>query len=322
VRGADRVLRDRLRLLFDVFSSRRQQGGYPPDTVPETLRTKVLLFCRDVFSNQWRDQPSYGDYTDEFWAEIHRSLQYLHGRAKLSSDPSADTAAADAVKFLMACPPKEFLDFIELIFRVECLFHVSGDENELVDAVNELFASEGAPYELTHFVKHEEDSGGPPPFHVGKVIRTIAHPKVVRVDEQVTFTHAVAPALTVLADPAHKSANLEFRDALEDYRKGAYGDCITKCGSAFESVMKVICQQKGWPYTPEDTTAGLLKTILSHTNLDGFFVQPLTLIATMRNRLSTAHGAGPGPRNVKRHVAEYAITSTAAAILLLIHEIS
>jgi hypothetical protein len=194
-------------------------------------------------------------------------MQYLHGVAKLSSDPLANTPAADAIKFLMNCPPEKFLDFIELIFRVECLFHVSGNDDELVDAVNELFRSEGAPYQLTHFVKHEEDASGPPPFRVGKVIRTIAYPKVVRVDEQVTFTHAVAPALAALADPVYKSANLEFRDALEDYRRGAYGDCLTKCGSAFESVMKVICQQKGWAYTPQDTAAGLLRTILSHTRL-------------------------------------------------------
>ncbi len=156
-----------------------------------------------------------------------------------------------------------------------------------MEAVNELFRSEGAPYLLTPFVKREENASGSPPFQMEKVIRTVAYPKVVRVDEQVTFTHAILPALAALADPAYNSANLEFRDALEDYRKGDYGDCLTKCGSAFERY---------------------------------FFEQPLVLIATLRNRLSKSHGAGPGSRNAKRHVAEYAINSTAAAILLLIHE--
>jgi hypothetical protein len=308
--------------MFDVFSRRNPKGQWQPDTVPEKLRNRVLLLCGDVFSSTWRDQSSRGgDYTAEFWDEIHRALQYVHGRPILSSNPRANTHADDAVRFLLTCEPQEFLDFVELIFRVDCLFHVVSDDGDLVEAVNELFRSEGAPYLLTPFVKREENASGSPPFQMGKVIRTVAYPKVVRVDEQVTFIHAILPALAALADPAYNSANIEFRDALEDFRKGDHGDCLTKCGSAFESVMKIICEKKGWPSTPQDTAAPLLKTILSNSSLDGFFEQPLLLIATLRNRLSKAHGAGPGTRNVKRHVAEYTVASTAAAILLLIHEV-
>lgn len=312
---------ERLKQMLDVFSRRRREGGYPPDTVPETLRNKTILLCRDVFGGNWRDEfVQSGDYTGEFWEDIHRALQYIHGKPRLWSQPTK-TLAEDAVLFLLNCQPKEFLDFVELIFRVECLFRVVRDRDDLVDAVNELLKSEGAPYQVTHFVTNEEDYTGPRPFPFGgKVIRTVAYPKVVRVDEEVTFTHAVVPALTALSDPAYNSANLEFRGALEDYRKGDYGDCLTKCGSAFESVMKVICQKKNWPYKPTDPASPLLKTILSKTSLDSFFEQPLILITTLRNRLSTAHGAGTGTRTVERHVAEYAVASTAAAVVLLIHE--
>jgi hypothetical protein len=306
------MLRERLKLMFDVFSKRRPKGIYLPDSAPETLRNKVLLLCRDVFGGSWRDRARRGDdYTAEFWAEIHQALQYVRGRPVLSSNPRANTQKDDAVHFLLTCEPQEFLDFVELIFKVDCLFHV----------ISELFRSEGAPYLLTSFVKREENASVSPFFPMGKVIHTVAYPKVVRVDEQVTSTHAILPVLAALADPAYNSANLEFRDALEDYRKGDHGDCLTKCGSAFESVMKVICEKKGWPFTPQDTAAPLLKTILSNSSLERFFEQPLILIATLRNRLSKAHGAGPGTRNVERHVAEYAINSTAAAILLLIHEV-
>jgi hypothetical protein len=317
------VLKDRLRLIFDVFSKRRREAKYPPDSVPEPLRNKILFLCRDIFSNRWREHVSRSDYTSQFWEEIHRSLQYLHGRPKLSPHPLPypyDTPAEDAIQFLLRCEPQEFLDFVELMFRVQCLFHVIADENELVDALNELFKSEGAPFQLTPIVKQEEDASGPPPFHHGRIIRTVAYPKVVWVEEEVTFTEAVAPILSVLADPAYRSANLEFRDALEEYRKGDYGDCLTKCGSAFESVMKVLCAKNGWPFAAQDTAAPLLRTILGNTSLDGFFEQPLILIATLRNRLSKAHGAGTATRQVERHVAQYAITSTAAAILLLVHE--
>ena len=90
--------------------------------------------------------------------------------------------------------------------------------------------------------------------------------------------------------------------------------------SAFESVMKVLCLEKAWPGGSNDTAATLLKTVVSRTNLDSFFERPLMLIATLRNRLSKAHGAGHQIRRVERHVVQYAMTSTAAAIVLLIHE--
>jgi hypothetical protein len=51
------------------------------------------------------------------------------------------------------------------------------------------------------------------------------------------------------------------------------------------------------------------------------FETPLLLIATLRNRISSAHGGGATPRQVERHIAQYAITATAAAIVLLVHEI-
>ncbi|MER3423140.1 MAG: hypothetical protein C4293_07820 [Nitrospiraceae bacterium] len=318
------MLKDWLRRIFDVFSRRYSGRAYEPNRVSETVRNKVLLLCRDVFSGLWREpRSSPGDYTQTFWEEIHKFLQYLHGRPKLSQAPEARTPCDDALHFLLHCESQEFLDFIELIFKVECLFHVILDENEMVEAVNEIFRSERAPYQATPMVKREEKAtGGHPPFSSGTVIRTVAFPKVVRAEEEVTFTEAISPVLSVLADQAYGAANIEFRDALEEYRKGDYGDCLVKCGSAFESVMKVLCQKNGWVY-PQDTAASLLKTVLARTNLDSFFEHPLILlilIATLRNRLSKAHGAGHQARHVKWHVAQYAITSTAAAILLLVHE--
>ena len=82
--------------------------------------------------------------------------------------------------------------------------------------------------------------------------------------------------------------------------------------------MKVICEQNGWPV---GKNAGkLLNTVLSKTNLPGFLKQPLIQIATIRNELGSAHGAGAQPRNVPNHIAQYTINATASAILLLVEE--
>jgi len=316
------MIKDRLKLILDVFSRRTAGRGYEPDRLPEKVRNRILMLCRDVFTGQWRQPWSQAEnHSQELWQEIHRSLQYVHGRPKLSNTPEGRTPWEDTLQFLLQCEPHEFLDFIELIFRAERLFHVVSDENELVDAINVVFRSEDTPYQVTPIVKQEERAtGGHGPFSSGTIIRTIAYPKVVRAEDEVTFSEALEPALSMLADTQFNVANIEFRDALEEYRRGDYGDCLTKCGSAFESVLKVLCQRNGVIIGEQDTAAPLLKALLSRTTLDSFFEQPLVLIATMRNRLSKAHGGGHQTRKVARHVAQYAITSTAAAIVLLVHE--
>ena len=84
--------------------------------------------------------------------------------------------------------------------------------------------------------------------------------------------------------------------------------------------MKIICDRKRWPYQETDAAAKLLKTILPRTTLDTFYEQPIMLIATIRNRYSSAHGAGTQQKAVSKHVAIYAINATASAILLIVDE--
>jgi uncharacterized membrane protein len=312
-------------LIWDVFSRRnvQREQRYKEDVISETLRNRIRLLFREVFSGNWTDgaYDSPGDHYVEFWEQMHNSLEHLYGRAKLSDAP-AQTRIEDATRFVAECRPAEFFDFLELTFKVDAIWRVLYDENYLVDAINDILRIENAPYQLTQIVKREEENPARVgPIQGGKLVRTVAWPRVVRVEEEVTFVEAVAPALSVLAGPDYEAANTEFRDALDEYRKGGYGDCLVKCGSAFESVLKVLCTQNAWKFDPKDTAAPLLKTVLSHTKLDSFFEQPLILIATLRNRLSTAHGGGATARSVERHVAQYTITSSAAAIVLLVHEV-
>jgi hypothetical protein len=180
----------------------------------------------------------------------------------------------------------------------------------IVKELNELFSSENLGYELTD--KVEEVVFEPVyeyPFfgQDREVIEVIAYPEIIRKDEQSIHATIIKPALTLLANPKFKTANQEYLDALEDYRKGDYGDCLTKCGSAFESVMKIICDSKGWNYMQTGTASVLISTILKNTNLDLFFDQPLLIIATLRNKLSKSHGAGTRPKSVSQNIAQYAL---------------
>jgi hypothetical protein len=306
------------RALFDVFSRRAPKPAGRRKPLTQTFRNRVFMLCRDRFTPGSAYAAAPGDYTQDLWMEVHRRFAYLLGRGRLSGSQGIHSPVEDVVRFLSECADEHFLDFIECIFQVECYFRVCPEENTMVDEINHLFLLEDLPYALTPFVRETrmENFLGQP----HEVRALVAFPKVILREEQVVHAEAIAPAIQLLADVGFSSANSEFLAALEDYRKGRYGDCLTKCGSAFESTMKLICTRRKWPYQQTDTAAALLRTIMTNSGMDGYFEQPLLLIATMRNRISSSHGAGAQPRTVPAHGARYVINATAAAILLLVEE--
>jgi hypothetical protein len=312
----------KLQHIFNVFSRRDKVIDPYVYAIPVTFRNKVIMLCRDIFSNrlsQWNGD----DYTSSFWDEVHQALRYRHGKFQLVEDTYPQSRSEDAIRFLLSCKDEEFLDFLEYIFKVKCLFHIHLDENQIVGQLNELFTADGIGYELTDMVKETvtEAASGPPFFgREMNTIKVVSYPTVIRKDNQFAHAGIVQPALQLLAEKKYKMADQEFIEALEDYRKKDYGDCLTKCCSAFESVMKVICHEKGWTYKQTDTANILVSTIISNTGLDSFFDQPLMIIATLRNRLSKSHGAGTHPKSVSQNLAQYALNATASAIILLVNE--
>ncbi|MEK7729497.1 MAG: abortive infection family protein [candidate division KSB1 bacterium] len=304
--------------IFDVYSRRNRRVAVFAYNAPITLRKKILLFCGEVFSNR-RNEAGSGDYIGEFWNEVHQMMLYRHGRFQLMEQGSPSNRTEDAIGFLLSCGDEEFLDFIEYMFQVRCLVHVTFNENALVAEINEILVSENVGYELTEMV-HEKAVE----FVMGRereVLKSLAYPKVIRKDDEVVHATVIKPALQLLADSKFKAANQEYLEALEDYKKGDYGDCLTKCCSSFESVMKILCDKKGWPYKQADTASTLISIVMKKAALDSYFEQPLMIIATLRNRLSKSHGAGIQPKMVSKSRARFALNSTASAITFLMDEV-
>jgi len=224
------------------------------------------------------------------------------------------TISEDLFAFLGECSSEEFLDFLELSFKVHHPPRASGGSAEVIAAVNEIFRIDGLPYYLTDYVTAEEE----PTVGPGRVIRTVAFPKIIVVDEEVVYEEAVAPALTALAAPHFAVPNTEFRDALEHYRRGRHNACLTSCGSALESVLKVICDRKGWAYNSNDTLSPLLEVAIPRLGLEPAFKEKFKLIGTIRNTLSSSHGGGKTQRTPERYLSQYMITATAGITVLLV----
>jgi hypothetical protein len=312
VHGIDRPTQVAMRFLesrFDVFSRRSAASSEPRAGITDTLRNRVILLCRDLIG------PT--GYAENFWEEIHQKLEYLHGTPVLVPRANPRHRADDVLHFLAQCDSQHFLDFIEYIFQVDSFWRVN-DKQGVVDKINLFLDTDDLPYFLTDYVEITEQ--GEWRGAVTTTVRVGAFPQVVLKEHRLTHAESVAPVLHLLTSPEYASANAEFLDALQDYRHRDYCDCLTKCGSAFESVMKVVCDKNKWPYKHTDIAATLIDTIVSRSGMEPFFTQPLMLIATLRNRLSKAHGAGTQAKTVSAAVAQFAVSATAAAILLIVGE--
>lgn len=109
-------------------------------------------------------------------------------------------------------------------------------------------------------------------------------------ESELVYAQAIKPVLELLRRPHFANANSEYLAALEDYRKMISRTASRKCGSALESVLKVICYCKGWKYDQKDTAGPLTKTFVAETKLETYFDPMLITTATVRNRLSESHG--------------------------------
>ena len=198
-----------MKWLFDVFSRRADTGGWEAVPVTETFRTRVVLLCRDSFL-----KPNIGDYAGEFWTEMHKRLEYLHGSSPLVPKAHPRNQAEDAVQFVSRCSSEHFLDFVEYIFQIDMFWRFTDSAAEMVESINNFFRLDDLPYHLTEFVQAERkdySSGYEQTF-----IETTAYPKVVLREHQLSHENVIAPALALLTRTEFVHANSEFLEALED----------------------------------------------------------------------------------------------------------
>jgi hypothetical protein len=296
--------------IFSVFSMREKAiKDTNATSLPMEFRNRVVMLLRDELKSNYV----------ECLSKLHKKLAYLHGKFQLNDLNNHSEAHVDALNFILTCKGEHFFDVIELIFNSDIL-GVSWPDNTMIPAINRFFQIDDLPFHLTSYVTEEFETY----FHgtPTTAIRITEYPQVIRKDSEVLHKSALEPALKILRGKEFSSANSEFLKALDDQRKGDFQDCLTKCGSAFESTMKVLCKKNAISYKETDTASMLIRSLLQNSQLDSFWEQPLMLIATLRNKLSSSHGAGTQSKNVSPQVAAYVVNATASAIVFLECEFS
>lgn len=222
---------------------------------------------------------------------------------------------------ILHCSHEQFLDFVEAVFRSGPFWKravnrlpdpLQDDESEndlwfqtLIHKVNEIFQEEGIRYEFT-------EQRGAIPY--------VAYSEAIPKGSEFQHQKVVKPALDLLSDRRFRVANDEMLDAHRKLRRGDLDDAVTSCCSAFESVLKTVCDLKGWTYDPDkDTLRALVKICKDHGLFPKFYVNTFEAAGTVRNKLGDAHGRGPQRLySVDKANVEHLLQVTSSHILLVV----
>lgn len=296
---------------MSTFYSRRNQ---PPPAMlrydfPDDVRSRILA--------------AFPDYLDEHHGGMRRLLDDVgnvlfkqygglfrpgYEAARRSDDP--------VVEHFYCSDTEHALDFIEACFQV---FNYNGGQQG-VDAINAILREHGIGFEFTRYIEHHVQKEGTMfgRKRKGTYIER-EFPRAIRRDNQLIHAEVTAPSLELLAHSALRVANTEMLQAYSAFRAARHEDAITSCGSAFESVLKTICDQKGWAYDRDKDTCSTLVDICYKNGLvPSFYVELFKRVGTVRNKLGDAHGRGPVPlHDVEAAHAEHMLHMTSSHIILL-----
>lgn len=303
--------------VLDLYSYRqRVANGDIPDTfvyheLPEPLRVQITRIWDAAIGRSMFSTRDVFNVENQNWIKIHDNVAQEHGVLQLSSG----TSAADMCKnFLRDTnkPVDEILDLIEHSFwyidntiRKFQYFQneqygITKSADNAIKELNERFRRAGVGYQY--------ESG-----------------KILRIDSELIHSEVVRPALWYLNQKGFDGPCEEFLEAHTHYRAGKTKAAITGANNAFESTLKVICEQQGWEYQSGARASDLIKVVREKGLLPDYLNQSFDqLLATLKSGLPAlrneegAHGQGSTPRNTPDYIAAYALHLAAAKILLLV----
>lgn len=307
--------------VIDLYSRRKQdstQVGSDDliyDHVPKTVRVQIMYIWNSAIGS-YVPSPNHSSPTkrnnNEAWRTLHEAVCREKGLLQLSRHPC--NPKEDCIAYLLNEPNVDnVLDIVELAFRL--IHGLKNIRRYVPQNVGLILEPDDAISELN--ARFKQASLGYQ-FESGHIVKT---------DNLAMHETTVKPALSLLiGDSQFSGAENEFMAALKHYRAGDNRDAITAANSAFESVLKTICEISYWQYDQGDSAGRLLKIVRREGLFPDYMGKPFEqLIATLqsgltpiRNRESSSHGQGSEVKSPPEHVTEYALNLCATQIMFLI----
>ena len=297
--------------IYDIFSKRQKALSETPsdilvyDELPREIRVQIVHIFKDAFG----EDKGYGGNAEQAYKYINKALATEYGVFQLAE---GDSYKSRLVTFFLSTKDIErALDVVEFSFRYLKL--VVGETEDYKDSVFVESEPDEAIDELNQRFKEHA---------IGYRFESL---KLIRIDSTIIHSEVVKPALSLLSDKKFSGANEEYLKAHEHYRHGRNKECLNECLKAFESTMKIICEQKQWTFSMNDTSSTLIKACLTNNLIPPYLQTQLSSlksvlesgIATIRNRVG-GHGQGSKQLTADDETTRYALNLTGANIIYFV----
>ena len=243
--------------------------------------------------------------------EIHKMLCEKYGELSLSSKHRLGVKDNETLTEVLIREDYDIeliFDLMELIIRYK-INDMSGnyyDESinsyivKIQNLINQRFKESSVGYEMIN----------------GQIIRK---------DSEITFTEIIRPTINLTYNELFGNVNVDFVNAIKEYQTGDNKDCIVKLLKAFESTLKIICDEKGWEYNETDRCSKLIDICFDNDlvpqDMKSEFTSLNSLLKSgilpVRNNYA-GHGDGNEEKVVEDYLARYAINVTGSCILFVI----
>lgn len=301
--------------IFDIFSKRQKKlRGEVPDVytytdLPQALRAQIVHIWTDTLGSLDQYHKGKVNQAYEFIVDtLCREYGVFHlPGAKDYGNRHYIHELTDSL--LLESNVERALDAVELSFRVIDRFTRNWEY------LQRSRASEMADAAIAELNDRMKEHGIGYQYSDGEIIR---------IDSELVHAEVVKPALRLLNQKHYKGAQEEFLKAHEHYRLGNAKEALNESLKAFESVMKAICDKRGWQYNKTGTAKELIKVCLDNGLVPSFWEQHYSSLRSLlessvptgRNKLS-GHGQGSQPTDVPGYLVSYMLHMTASAIVFL-----
>ncbi|GEO03500.1 hypothetical protein AAE02nite_11640 [Adhaeribacter aerolatus] len=280
---------------------------YTYDSFTEKFKNQIILIARDFFFDN-----VFNYAGEDYIIELHDMICHAHGKLSLPKvGYNSDTILGRIEGYFKELnQPELILDIIEFY----CVEFTEADEctkaqfghlststlvEDAISKINRRFKENGLGYE-------------------------VVNNEVIKIDSQILHSEVVRPVLHFIHNEVFKTVDNEYRLAYEHYRHGNFPDCLSNCGKAFESTLKIICDKKGWVIKPGKEQARHLILLCLENDLIPKYLQEhyTSLIKVFESGVPTirnndgGHGAGTEQRNIPEYYASYMLHLTGTSIKL------
>ena len=295
--------------LIDLYSKRqRKLRGEIPDvysyeSIPKPLKVQIVQI--------WTEALGEAGKTTNTWTAyelIVKTLRREYGVFRL--DTGAVNPDDELSTFFLSTRDVELcIDVIEIAFRVidrvtrryeyQFFSDYSARADSAISELNARFQEHGVGYQ---FINSE----------------------IIRIDSQLLHAEVVKPAIMLLNSKEYRGPQQEFLTAHQHYRSGKSKEALNECLKAFESMMKAVCDKRGWTYQTNAAAKDLIHVCFENGLIPSFWQTQFTSLRSLlessvptgRNKLS-GHGQGSIPSSVPSYLVAFMLHMTASCIVFI-----